>query len=258
VSESKLGSQTNLGGNISLTQPISQPKDPRTKELVFGSPMKFAVFCSGRGSNLKAILKAADEDRLGGAEPVVMVADSHYAEAINVAREFGVYATFIPRTAYHANREGFEKRLLEVLKPLKPDLIVLAGFQRILGPVFLSAFPQRVINIHPALLPSFPGHSVWSKELDYGVKLVGPTVHFVDDGVDTGPIIIQGVVPVLDDDDVTTLAARILTVEHRILPQSIRWLAQGRVEITDRKVSIKRIPDIKMREMIWPPLEWDF
>jgi phosphoribosylglycinamide formyltransferase-1 len=187
-----------------------------------------------------------------------MVADSHYADAISVAREFGVYATFVPRTAYHANREGFEKRLLEVLQPLNVDLVVLAGFQRLLSPVFLSAYPLRVINIHPALLPAFPGQKVWSKQLDCGVKLSGATVHFVDEGIDTGPIIIQGTVPVMPEDDVVSLADRILKVEHRILPQAIRWLAQGRVEVNGRTVRIKRLPDFKVGEFIWPPLEWDF
>ena len=216
--------------------------------------MRFAVLCSGRGSNLKALLEAAEGGRLGRAEPVVMVADSHHAGAINVAREFGVYDTFVPRTAYHANRDGFERRLLEVLGPLAPDLVVLAGFQRILGSAFLSAFPQRVINIHPALLPSFPGHMVWSKEVDYGVKLAGATVHFVDEGVDTGPVIIQAAVPVLDDDGPDELAARILKVEHRILPQAVRWLADGRVEVEGRRVRIKGVQD-GPRELFWPPLD---
>jgi phosphoribosylglycinamide formyltransferase-1 len=147
---------------------------------------------------------------------------------------------------------------LEVLGPLEPDLVVLAGFQRILGPAFLSAFPRKVINIHPALLPSFPGHMVWSKELEAGVKLAGATVHFVDEGVDTGPIIIQGAVPVMDDDSPAELAARILKVEHRILPQAVRWLAHDRVVVEGRKVRIRNVPEALLSgELVWPPLDWE-
>jgi phosphoribosylglycinamide formyltransferase-1 len=187
-----------------------------------------------------------------------MLADSKYAEAINVAREYGVNHAIVPRSAYHANREGFERRILEVLKPLEVDLVVLAGFQRILSPVFLSAYPQKVINIHPALLPAFPGYNVWHKELKAGVKLAGATVHFVNDSVDGGPIIIQGSVPTLEKDSPVELAARILKVEHRILPQAIRWIIQGRVEIVDNKVTLKRINESKgLGELIWPPLDWD-
>jgi phosphoribosylglycinamide formyltransferase-1 len=233
-------------------------RSPEEIRIIYGEPMKFAVLCSGRGSNFKAIMNASVSNRLGGAQPVAMVADSHYAEAINVAREYGVFATFVPRTAYHANREGFEKRLLEILQPLNLDLVVLAGFQRLLGPTFMAAYPQKIINIHPALLPAFPGHNVWSKELQQGVKLAGATVHFVDEGIDTGPIIIQGSVPVLESDSAVELAARILKVEHRILPQAVRWIAQGRIEIVGRKVRLKRINEGKgLGELIWPPLDWD-
>jgi phosphoribosylglycinamide formyltransferase-1 len=237
----------------------AKPRTPEEIRIVYGEPMKFAVLCSGRGSNFRAIMEAHKANRLGDAQPAAMVADSHYAEALNVAREYGVYSTFVPRTAYHANRDGFEKRLLEVLEPLNVELVVLAGFQRILGPTFLSAYPQRVINIHPALLPAFPGENVWSQELQHGVKLSGATVHFVDEGVDSGPIIIQGSVPVLEGDDPMELSARILKVEHRILPQAIRWIAQGRIVVEGRLVRLKRINENKgLGELIWPPLDWDY
>jgi phosphoribosylglycinamide formyltransferase-1 len=218
--------------------------------------MKFAVFCSGRGSNLAALLESYESGRLGGAEPVAVVCDSHHAGALNVARERGVYATFVPRTAYHANRDGYEKRLLEVLAPFEVEFIVLAGFLRILGPLFLDAFSNRIINVHPALLPSFPGEGVWATEVESGVKLAGATVHFVDRGVDTGPIIIQGAVPVLDSDDSDQLAARILTIEHKILPQAVRWLAQGRLEVSGRKVTLKEFAVPQNTEaLIWPTLD---
>jgi phosphoribosylglycinamide formyltransferase-1 len=218
--------------------------------------MKFAVFCSGRGSNLAALLEAHESGRLGGAEPVAVICDSHHAGALNVARERGIYATFVPRTAYHANKDGYEKRLLEVLAPFEVDLVVLAGFLRILGPLFLGAFPLKVINVHPALLPAFPGESVWAAEVESGIKLAGATVHFVDSGVDTGPIIIQGAVPVLDTDEPDDLAARILHIEHRILPQAVRWLAQGRLEVSGRKVTLKdQVVPRPLEALVWPPLE---
>jgi phosphoribosylglycinamide formyltransferase-1 len=215
--------------------------------------MKFAVFCSGRGSNLSALLDAHESGQLAGAEPAVVICDSHHAGALNVARERGIMTTFVPRTAYHANRDGYEKRLLEVMAPYEIELVVLAGFLRILGPVFLEAFPLKVINVHPALLPSFPGHGVWAAEIEAGIKLAGATVHFVDQGVDSGPIIIQGAVPVLDGDDPDELAGRILNVEHRILPQAVRWLAQGRLEVSGRKVILKDTQSASLPEpLIWP------
>jgi phosphoribosylglycinamide formyltransferase-1 len=201
-------------------------------------------------------MEAYQAGKLGKAEPAVMVADSHHAGAINVARELGVYATFVPRTAYHANREGFEKRLLEVLAPLEIEFVVLAGFQRLLSSYFLSHFPLKVINVHPALLPAFPGHAVWSKELAYGVKLAGATVHFVDEGVDSGPIIIQGAVPVVDGDSEDELAQRILAIEHKILPQAICWYSQGRLAIEERKVKVLKTSQVvSAPKLIWPPLD---
>lgn len=205
---------------------------------------------------MAALLDAYESGALAGAEPVAVVCDSHHAGALNVARERGVYSTFVPRSAYHANKDGYEKRLLEVLAPFGVELVVLAGFLRILGPVFLDAFPQRVINIHPSLLPSFPGEGVWAAEVGSGIKLAGATVHFVDGGVDTGPIIIQGAVPVLDTDDPDELARRILVIEHKILPQAVRWLAQGRLEVSGRKVILKgqAVPR-QLEALVWPPLE---
>ncbi|MDR0355612.1 MAG: phosphoribosylglycinamide formyltransferase [Deltaproteobacteria bacterium] len=221
--------------------------------------MNFAVFCSGRGTNLAALLDAHEAGRIGGAVPVAVVCDSHHAGAINVGRERGIYSTFVPRTAYHANRDGFERRLLEVLAPLDVDFVILAGFMRILGNVFLSAFPNRVINVHPALLPAFPGHDVWRKAIDYGVKLAGATVHFVDEGVDSGPIIIQGTVPVFDGDDADELADRILTVEHKILPQAVKWLAEERITLSGRHVSVKGVDQpTRYNNCIWPPFDFDY
>ncbi|MDR2461375.1 MAG: phosphoribosylglycinamide formyltransferase [Deltaproteobacteria bacterium] len=222
--------------------------------------MRIAVFCSGRGTNFLNLLLDYEKGNMPGAEFVVMVADSKYAQALNVAREFDVPTLVIPRSAYHSNQDGYERRLLEVLEPHNPELIVLAGFQRVLGKVFLDAYPNKVINIHPALLPSFPGHMVWQKEVDYGVKLAGATVHYVDYGVDSGPIIIQGAVPVLDTDTADELSERILRVEHWILPKAVSLIVAGRVELEGRKVKIKNIKpkdleDSQFQAMVWPPLD---
>ncbi|MDR2199763.1 MAG: phosphoribosylglycinamide formyltransferase [Deltaproteobacteria bacterium] len=219
--------------------------------------MKLAVFCSGRGSNLGALLDARDKGALPGAEFQVVVSDAKGAGALNAARERGVPALVVPRSAFHANQDGFERRLIEVLEPYGIELVILAGFQRVLGETFLKAYPQRVVNIHPALLPSFPGHMVWGNELEYGVKLAGATAHFVDPGVDTGPVIIQGAVPVLPGDDVEALSERILKVEHRIYPQAVAWLVSGRVELKGRTVAIKDLdpsPEETGASFIWPPL----
>ncbi|MDR1086119.1 MAG: phosphoribosylglycinamide formyltransferase [Deltaproteobacteria bacterium] len=218
--------------------------------------MRVAVFCSGRGSNLLALLEASEANLLGPAELRLVVTDSSAAGALNTGREWGLYTALIPRTAYHANRDGYERRLLDVLAEHEIELVVLAGYLRILGPVFLSAFPNKVINVHPALLPSFPGQNVWPDEVDGGVKLAGATVHFVDDGIDKGPIIIQGAVPVLDSDTPESLAERILKVEHRILPQALFWLASGRLLVENRRVKLLDGPSQPSGPfLIWPPLE---
>jgi phosphoribosylglycinamide formyltransferase-1 len=218
--------------------------------------MRVAILCSGRGSNLLALLKAAEANLLGSAELRLVLTDSSAAGAINIAREWGLYAAVVPRTAYHANRDGFERRLLEVMAPHEIQLVVLAGFTRILGSVFLDAFPSRIINIHPALLPSFPGHGVWAQEVASGVKLAGATVHFVDKGVDSGPIIIQGCVPVLDDDEPDDLATRILRVEHQILPQALAWLADDRLVVENGRTRLKNLDltEVNTSSFIWPPL----
>ncbi|MDR0549944.1 MAG: phosphoribosylglycinamide formyltransferase [Deltaproteobacteria bacterium] len=219
--------------------------------------MRVAVLCSGRGSNLLALIKAYEAGLLGPAELRLVLADSAAAGAIEVARTAGLYAAVVPRTAYHANRDGYERRLLEVMAPHEIEIVVLAGFKRLIGPVLLEAFPNRILNIHPALLPAFPGENAWPKEIKGGVKLAGATVHFVDLGIDSGPIVVQGAVPVLDDDDPETLAARILRVEHQILPQALNWLASGRLAVDNGRVRLLEGPKDQKGEdfLIWPPLK---
>ncbi|MDR2142730.1 MAG: phosphoribosylglycinamide formyltransferase [Deltaproteobacteria bacterium] len=219
--------------------------------------MRVAILCSGRGSNLLALLRASEANLLEPAELRIVLTDSAAAGAINIAREWGLYAAVVPRSAYHANRDGYERRLLEVLAPHEIELVVLAGYKRILGPVFLEAFPNRIINIHPALLPSFRGQDVWPQEVASGIKLAGATVHFVEQGVDSGPIIIQGAVPVLDDDGPDELAERILRVEHQILPQALAWLASGRLSIENGRVRLEKTDSLESaaaQTLIWPPL----
>lgn len=139
------------------------------------------------------------------------------------------------------SKEAFDWELLKILQENQVDLVVLAGFMRIISSVLLAAFPQKIINIHPALLPSFPGLHGQKQAIDYGVKFTGCTVHFVNEGVDTGPIIIQGIVPVYDDDTEDTLSRRILKEEHRIYPQAIQLLAEGKLQLEGRKVRINSI-----------------
>ena len=154
-----------------------------------------------------------------------------------------------------SDREAFDRELLRILTSSGVDLVVLAGFMRILTPVFLRAFEKRIINIHPALLPSFPGTHVQQKAIDAGVRFSGCTVHFVDEGIDTGPIIIQAVVPVLEGDTAQTLADRILKEEHKIYPQAIRYFAEGRIRVEGLRVLISASGSAPEAALHNPPLE---
>jgi phosphoribosylglycinamide formyltransferase-1 len=156
--------------------------------------------------------------------------------------------------AEHPHRENFDEELVKTLKGYQVDLVVLAGFMRVLTPTLLRQFPGRVMNIHPALLPSFPGLGVRQKAIDYGVRFSGCTVHFVDEGVDTGPIIIQAVVPVYPEDTEDLLKERILRLEHKIYPEAIELFAQGRLSIKGRKVFIKDLEKDEEACLVNPPL----
>jgi len=198
--------------------------------------VKLGVLISGSGSNLQSIIDNIESGDLS-AEINVVISNVADAYGLTRAKNHGIKTEVIEHGKF-PTREAFDKRLVEVLKENDVELVVLAGFMRVLTPAFLKAFPNRVINIHPALLPSFPGVHVWQKAIDYGVKFSGCTVHFVDEGTDTGPIIIQSVVPVLDDDDADTLAARILKQEHKIYPRAIQLYAEGRLELHGRTVKV--------------------
>ncbi len=198
--------------------------------------LRIGVLASGRGSNLEAIIGAVRRGELD-AEVAVVISDVADARALDVARKAGVEALYVdPEKKKARMSAAAEQRIIDELRKRDVGLVALAGFMRILSSEFVAAFKMRILNIHPSLLPSFPGLGVQKKALEYGVKFSGCTVHFVDEGVDTGPIIIQAAVPVLDDDTVESLSARILEEEHRIYPEAIRRFAAGRLKIEGRRV----------------------
>lgn len=201
--------------------------------------MRVAVFVSGRGSNLQALLEAKKQGRLKKVEFVLVLSDNPSARALDIAREYGVETAVVDPKPFKKNREAYDKAVLDILIEKKVEFIALAGFMRILSRVLLEAYPNKIINIHPALLPSFPGLHAQKQAVDYGVKVSGCTVHFVDSGVDTGPIILQAVVPVLDDDDEDTLAERILRFEHQIYPRALELISEGKVRLQGRRVFIE-------------------
>lgn len=197
--------------------------------------MRAAVLVSGGGTNLQALLDARDDL---GAELRVVVSNRADAFALERARRAGVEALCLSHKDF-ASREDFDRALRDALLARGVELVVLAGFMRVLTPVFLDAFPDRVINVHPALLPAFPGVDAQAQALAHGVKVTGCTVHLVDAGVDTGPILAQVAVPVRDDDTVETLRARILAEEHRLLPAAVRDVAAGRVTREGRRARVR-------------------
>ncbi|HMA94938.1 MAG TPA: phosphoribosylglycinamide formyltransferase [Polyangiaceae bacterium] len=201
--------------------------------------LKIGILVSGSGTNLQAILDAVGEHSLD-AEIRLVISNVPNVLALERARLAGVPHKVISHRDF-ANRELFDQALVDELRQADVEWVVLAGFMRVLTPTFLLAFERRIINIHPALLPAFPGTHAQKQALDYGVKFAGCTVHFVDAGVDTGPIIAQRVVPVLDDDDESRLSQRILEQEHQLLVEVLRWLAAGRVRVTSDARSRSRV-----------------
>lgn len=198
--------------------------------------MVFGVLASGGGSNLQSIIDAVAERRLDASIGAV-ISDNPDAFALERARKAGIPAVVVSPVAGES-RAAHDAKLVAALKEHNCEAVALAGYMLLVTNVLLEAFPMRVVNIHPALLPSFPGLHVQKAALDHGVKFSGCTVHFVELGMDTGPIIIQAVVPVRDDDTEKTLAARILREEHRIYPQALEYLAKGRLRIEGRRVML--------------------
>jgi phosphoribosylglycinamide formyltransferase-1 len=205
-----------------------------------------AVLVSGSGSNLQAIIEAVEAGRIHG-EIALVVSNRPDAYGLVRAQKHGIRTLAIEHRSF-AERRDFDYELARVLEEAGVELVVLAGFMRVLGAEFLSRFPDRVINIHPALLPAFPGTHGQGDAFDYGVKLAGCTVHFVDEKVDHGPIIIQAAVPVLDSDDRDALAARILKCEHRIFPRALALYCAGRLKIEGRRVRIAGLDEKVLAE----------
>jgi len=184
------------------------------------------ILISGRGSNMEAIVRNAIPD----ARIAAVIANRPDAGGLNYARERGIAAEVVDHKAF-PSREAFDAALAETIDRHAPDLVVLAGFMRVLTPGFVEHYAGRLINIHPSLLPAFPGLHTHQRALETGVKLAGATVHYVTADLDCGPIIIQAAVPVLDDDTEASLSARVLVQEHRIYPQAVRWIVEGRVRL---------------------------
>ncbi|NLJ76825.1 MAG: phosphoribosylglycinamide formyltransferase [Peptococcaceae bacterium] len=200
--------------------------------------LRLGVLASGRGSNLQSIMDAAKAGRIN-VEVAMVFSDNKDAFALERARKAGIPALHLnPRD--FGSKDEYEQNILALLHEHGVQLVCLAGYMRIIGKVLLEAYPNMIINIHPALLPAFAGLHGQQQAWDYGVKFSGCTVHFVDEGMDTGPIIIQAVVPVYDDDTVDSLADRILAQEHKIYPQAIELIAEGKLKLVGRKVYTKQ------------------
>jgi phosphoribosylglycinamide formyltransferase-1 len=197
---------------------------------------RIGVLVSGRGSNLQALLDAARRGELGG-ELAVVVSNVEGALGLERARKAGIPAVF--RDHRGKKREAFDAEIVDILRAHHVDLVCLAGFMRLLSPVFVRAFPGRIVNIHPALLPAFPGLDAQRQAWEYGVKVSGATVHLVDEGLDSGPIVAQEPVKVLSGDTPERLAARILEAEHRLYPRAVRHLLEGRCRVEGRRVIVE-------------------
>ena len=199
--------------------------------------VRIAVLVSGRGSNLQAIIDNIEKGLLSS-ELAVVISDQADAYALERARKHNIPAVPVIAKGYKDKREEYDALLVKELRERNVDLVCLAGFMRIITPVLIRAFPNRILNIHPSLLPAFPGLHVQKKALNHGVKFSGCTVHFVDEGMDTGPIIIQAVVPILDSDTEDSLSERILKQEHKIYSRAIQLFAEGRLKIEGRRVLV--------------------
>jgi phosphoribosylglycinamide formyltransferase-1 len=215
--------------------------------------LRIGALVSGGGTNLQSIIDRCGDGSLE-AEIALVISNNPNAGALERARKVGIPCLCIDHREF-SDREEFDRAVVAALQEAGVELVVLAGFMRIISGVFIEAFPERIMNIHPALLPAFPGLHVQRKALEYGARFAGCTVHFVDGGVDTGPIIIQSVVAVLDDDTEESLSARILQQEHRIYPRAIQLFAEGRLRIEGRRVRID--PPLCPAEAVLtnPPLE---
>jgi len=195
---------------------------------------RIAVLLSGRGSNFEALADGVAAGRIPNAEIAIVLSNRNGAPGIEKAQQRKITTRVIPSKGLE--RETYDRQVVAVLREQKIDLVCLAGYMRLLSPFFVASFPNRILNIHPSLLPSFPGLESQRQALEYGVKFAGCTVHFVDENLDAGPIVLQSAVRVLDDDTEATLSARILAEEHRIYSEAVRIVLEGRYKIEGRRV----------------------
>lgn len=195
---------------------------------------RIGVLLSGRGSNFEALADSVATGRIPNAEIALVLSNREAAVGIERAKSRGLASRVIPSKGLE--REAYDRMVVAALREAKVDLICLAGYMRLLSPYFVATFPQRILNIHPSLLPSFPGLEAQKQALDYGVKFAGCTVHFVDENLDAGPIILQSIVPVEDGDTEETLSARILREEHKIYSEAVRIILDGKYKIVGRRV----------------------
>ena len=195
---------------------------------------RIGVLLSGRGSNFEALADSIDAGRIPNAEISIVISNREGAPGVARARARGIAARVIPSKGLE--REVYDKLAVAALREAGADLVCLAGYMRLLSPHFVAAFPNRILNIHPSLLPAFPGLEAQRQALEHGTKFTGCTVHFVDENLDAGPIIVQAVVPILDSDTVDTLSERVLREEHRIYSEAVRIVLEGRYRIEGRRV----------------------
>lgn len=215
------------------------------------SRKRTAILISGRGSNMSALISAAMSPDFP-AEISLVLSNRPDAKGLERAAEFGIETAVVDHTEFAGDRQAFEKAIDDVLREHRVELVALAGFMRILTPYLVNAWSNRMINIHPALLPSFKGLATHERALETGVKLHGATVHFVSAEMDDGPIIMQGAVPVLDRDTPETLAARVLEVEHRIYPKALEMVASGKAKVSANRVNSGAIDEPGPGLLIWP------
>jgi phosphoribosylglycinamide formyltransferase-1 len=195
---------------------------------------RIGVLLSGRGSNFEALADSIPAGRIPNSEIAIVISNRDGAPGIEKAQQRGIPTKVLPSKGLE--REAYDRQVVAVLQEHEVDLICLAGYMRLLSPYFVAAFPQRILNIHPSLLPSFPGLESQRQALEYGVKFAGCTVHFVDENLDAGPIVLQSAIPVRDDDTEATLSERILAEEHRIYSEAVKIVLEGRYKIAGRRV----------------------
>jgi phosphoribosylglycinamide formyltransferase-1 len=200
--------------------------------------MNIGILISGRGSNMLAIIKAVENGEIPNAKVSVVISDKPNAAGIEKAKSCGIETLIIEREGL--NREEHDEKILTELRKRKVEVVCLAGYMRLLSKKFIEAYPNRIVNIHPSLLPAFPGLDAQKQAIEYGVKVSGCTVHFVDEKLDHGPIILQKAVEVKDDDTPESLSARILEQEHKIYVEALKLIAENKIEIRGRKVILKK------------------